>query len=196
MKNRIAEITRKTTETSVSLQLMLDGSGACEVETQIPFFNHMLNLFSAHSFFNLFIKAKGDIEVDFHHTVEDVGLVLGEAFDKALGTREGIKRYGYAATPMDEALSYISVDLSKRPYLVYNICDICDNYGDFDISLTKEFLKAFVSKGGLNLHVNVPYGENKHHVIESVFKGLGRALSEAVSFDKRIKGARSTKGVF
>ncbi len=196
MKNRIAEITRETTETSVSLKLMLDGSGTYEVETQIPFLNHMLNLFSAHSFFNLFIKAKGDIEVDFHHTVEDVGLVLGEAFDRALGAREGIKRYGYAATPMDEALSYISVDLSKRPYLVYNICDIFDNYGDFDISLTKEFLKAFVSKGGLNLHVNVPYGENKHHVIEAVFKGLGRALSEAVSFDKRIKGVQSTKGVF
>ncbi|MBW1649667.1 MAG: imidazoleglycerol-phosphate dehydratase HisB [Deltaproteobacteria bacterium] len=196
MNNRIAEITRETTETSISLKLMLDGTGIYEVDTQIPFFNHMLNLFSAHSFFNLFIKAKGDIEVDFHHTVEDAGLVLGEAFDKALGAREGIKRYGYAATPMDEALSYISVDLSKRPYLVYNICDICDNYGDFDIFLTKEFLKAFVSKGGLNLHVNVPYGENKHHVIEAVFKGLGRALSEAVSFDKRIKGVKSTKGVF
>lgn len=113
MKNRIAEITRETTETSVSLKLMLDGSGTYEVETQIPFLNHMLNLFSAHSFFNLFIKAKGDIEVDFHHTVEDVGLVLGEAFDRALGAREGIKRYGYAATPMDEALSYISVDRSS-----------------------------------------------------------------------------------
>ena len=195
MKNRKSEITRETAETSVSIKLNLDGTGAYKVDTQIPFFDHMLNLFSAHGFFNLFIEAKGDIQVDFHHTVEDVGLVLGKAFDKALGTREGIKRYGHAATPMDEAISYISVDLSKRPFLVYNICEISDNYGDFDISLTKEFLKAFVSTGGLNLHINAPYGENKHHLIESVFKGLGRALSQAVEFDKRIQGVKSTKGI-
>jgi len=196
MENRIAEINRKTTETSISLKLILDGSGIYDVDTKIPFFDHMLNLFSAHGLFDLFIEVKGDIKVDFHHTVEDTGLVLGKAFDEALGDRAGIIRYGYAVTPMDETLSKIAVDLSKRPCLVYNICNISDDYGDFNISLTKEFLKAFVSKGGLNLHIDVPYGENKHHVIESVFKGLGRSLSEAILFDERIKGVRSTKGVF
>lgn len=191
---RNAKIERKTKETEISMMLKIDGTGQAEISTGIPFFDHMLNLFSAHGFFDLIVQAKGDIEVDFHHTVEDVGLVLGDAFDQALGNRKGIRRYGHAVTPMDDALSSVTIDLSKRPFLVFNITSSVSQCGEFSMALAKEFFRAFSNKGGLNLHVNVNYGENEHHVIESVFKAFGRSLNQAVSIDERTQGVRSTKG--
>jgi imidazoleglycerol-phosphate dehydratase len=192
---RSSSIKRKTKETKIGVEVNIDGKGACKISTGIPFFDHMLMLFSAHGFLDLFVDAKGDLEVDFHHTVEDVGLVLGDAFNKALGDRKGIKRYGYAVTPMDEALATVTVDLSNRPFLVYNTpSEICSESG-FNIQLAKEFLRAFATRGGMNLHVNVHYGENEHHIIEAVFKSLGRALNQASSFDDRVDNIRSTKGV-
>jgi imidazoleglycerol-phosphate dehydratase len=154
----------------------------------------MLVLLAVHGFFDLAVKAKGDLEVDFHHTVEDVGLVLGEAFDQALGNRRGIKRFGHAVTPMDDALTAVTVDLSKRPYLAYHIPSFNPSGSGFSVSLAKEFFRAFATRGGLNLHINVSYGENEHHIIESMFKALGRALDQATLMDERIKGVRSSKG--
>jgi len=192
---RTAKVERKTKETRISMELNLDGSGKNKISTGIPFFDHMLTLFTVHGFFDLSVDAIGDIDVDFHHTVEDVGLVLGDAFEKALGGRKGITRFGHAVTPMDDALSSVAVDLSKRPFLVYNIPKKADTGGNTFTSLTKEFLRAFANRGGMNLHVNVLYGENEHHIIESVFKAMARALDQATSFDGRLKGIRSSKGV-
>jgi imidazoleglycerol-phosphate dehydratase len=155
----------------------------------------MLTLFSVHGFFDLQVDAQGDLEVDFHHTVEDVGLVLGDALNQALGLREGITRYGYSVTPMDESLTAVAVDLSKRPYLVYNVPHSAAGGGNFDTSLAKEFFRAFATRAGMNLHINVAYGENEHHIIESIFKGVGRALDVATAFDDRISSVRSSKGV-
>jgi len=193
--NRFSEIDRKTKETEIRIRLNLDGKGEPDVKTGIPFFDHMLTLFAVHGFFDLSVHAKGDIEVDFHHTVEDTGIVLGDAFDKALGDRKGIRRYGHAVTPMDETLSAVSVDLSKRPFIVYNVPRPADRCGNFDIYLAKEFFRAFATRAGMNLHINVFYGENEHHIIESVFKATGRALDQAVSLDERITDVRSSKGV-
>ena len=190
-----SEVERETKETKISIKLNLHGSGKYEISTGIPFFDHMLTLFAVHGFFDLSIDARGDIDVDFHHTVEDVGLVLGDAFDKALGDRKGIKRFGHAVTPMDDALASVTVDLSKRPFLVYNIPANTDTGVNAFTSLAKEFLRAFANRGGMNLHVNVLYGENEHHIIESVFKAAARALDQATSFDGRIKDIRSSKGV-
>ncbi len=187
-------IERNTKETEITISIDLDGGGKTEISTGIPFFDHMLTLFSAHGFFDLTIQAKGDLEVDSHHTVEDVGLVLGEALSIALGDREGIRRFGYAITPMDESLASVTIDLSNRPFLVFNVPADLTGEGDFSIQIAKEFFRSFAVKGGMNLHINVNYGENEHHTIESVFKSLGRALGQAVSFDERITGARSTKG--
>lgn len=192
---RTADVDRKTKETAISLKLCLDGTGKHEINTGIPFFDHMLSLFSAHGFFDLFITARGDIAVDCHHTVEDVGLVLGNALDKALGDRRGIRRFGCVTVPMDDALSSVAVDLSNRPYLVYNVTPMPFPGGNFDISLAREFFRAFSTRGGMNLHINVLYGQNEHHIIESVFKAAGRALDQATSFDERITGICSTKGV-
>ena len=192
---RVAEVERETKETGIHIKLNLNGSGKHEISTGIPFFDHMLTLFAVHGFFDLSIDARGDIDVDFHHTVEDVGLVLGDAFEKALGSRKGIKRFGNAITPMDDALTSVAVDLSKRPFLVFNIPSGAKTAGDTFMSLTKEFFRAFANWGGMNLHVNVFYGENEHHIIESIFKASGRALDQATSFDKRIKDIRSSKGV-
>lgn len=191
---RSSEIERKTKETEVRIQLNLDGKGTHSIATGIPFFDHMLTLFAVHGFFDLSVDARGDLEVDIHHTVEDVGLVLGDAFDQALGDRKRIKRYGHAVTPMDDALTAVTVDLSKRPFLVYHMPSIASAGGAFNISLTKEFFRAFATRAGMNLHINVFYGENEHHVIESIFKAAGRALDQAVSFDDRIKNVRSSKG--
>jgi imidazoleglycerol-phosphate dehydratase len=155
----------------------------------------MLILFARHGFFDVTVKAQGDIDVDNHHTVEDIGIVLGSLVNEALGERKGIVRYGHAVTPMDETLSEVSLDLSNRPYLVYHVPDNLGMCGTFDSRDVKEFLQAFAMKGGMNLHVNVRYGENPHHIIESVFKALGRALDRAVAIDARIKGHHSTKGV-
>lgn len=155
----------------------------------------MLTLFAVHGFFDLSIDAAGDIDVDFHHTIEDVGIVLGDAFDSALGDRKGIKRFGHAVTPMDDALASVAVDLSKRPFLVYNVPARATSDGHAFTSLTKELLRAFSNRCGMNLHVNVFYGDNEHHINESIFKAVGRALGQAASFDDRIKDIRSSKGV-
>lgn len=192
---RTAEADRKTKETSVRIVLKLEGTGHHEIGTGIPFFDHMMTLFCVHGFFDLSVDAKGDIDVDYHHTIEDVGLVLGDAFDRALGDRKGIQRFGYAVTPMDDALTAVAVDLSKRPFLVYNVPDRANTEGPSFLPLTKEFLRAFSNRCGMNLHVNVFYGDNEHHINESIFKALGRALEQAVSFDNRVKDIRSSKGI-
>jgi len=191
---RISEIERKTKETAIFTKLNLDGSGKAEISTGIPFFDHMLTLFTVHGFFDLKIDAKGDLDVDFHHTVEDVGIVLGDTLAKALGDRKGITRYGHAVTPMDETLTEVTVDLSNRPFLAYNYPESKEQGGGFTIQLAGEFFRALSNRAGMNLHINVTYGENSHHIIESVFKSLGRSLERAVSIDSRIKGVRSSKG--
>ena len=194
-KKRRASEKRKTKETSIEIKLGLDESNEPEIQTGIPFFDHMLTLFSVHGFFDLSLKAQGDLGVDYHHTVEDVGIVLGKALDKALGDRKQIKRYGYAVTPMDDALASVVIDLSKRPYLVYNVPTITGAAGAFDVSLAKEFFRAFSISGGMNLHINVFYGENEHHILEAVYKSLGRALDQACSAESRVKTVRSSKGM-
>jgi imidazoleglycerol-phosphate dehydratase len=194
MTERSATVERKTKETQIRIDLNLDGNGTHSISTGVPFFDHMLTLFAVHGFFDLTIKASGDIEVDFHHTVEDVGIVLGDAVSQALAGRKGIVRYGHAATPMDDALAAVTVDLSNRPYLVYNVKCPGQAPGLFDISLAKEFFRAFATRGGMNLHINLTYGENEHHIIESIFKASGRALDLATAFDGRIDSVRSSKG--
>jgi imidazoleglycerol-phosphate dehydratase len=191
---RSGAASRQTQETQVEISIVLDGTGQRNISTGIPFFDHMLTLFSAHGFFDLTVKAKGDIEVDFHHTVEDVGLVLGEAVKKALGDRSGIKRYGYAVTPMDECLASVAIDLSNRPYLVFNAPPPAFSETGFGLSLAKEFFRALATSGGMTLHINVLYGDNEHHVIESMFKAAARALDAASGRDDRISGPLSTKG--
>jgi imidazoleglycerol-phosphate dehydratase len=193
--DRVAEIERMTKETQVRIRFALDSAGATpDISTGIPFFDHMLTLFAVHGFFDLTILAQGDIEVDGHHTVEDIGLVLGDALARALGERQGIKRYGHAVTPMDDALTAVTIDLSKRPFLVFQTPDMSGDGSRFDASLAKEFFRAFSNRAGMNLHINVHYGENEHHILESIFKSTGRALDQAVSMDPRITGVRSTKG--
>ena len=189
--SRRAEIERKTKETQILAQLDLDGTGNREVSTGIAFFDHMLDLFSVHGFFNLTLKATGDIEVDFHHTVEDVGIVLGDAINQALGDRKGIRRYGNAVTPMDDSLAQVTIDLSNRPYLAYNLpADFRPEFAD----LAKEFFRSIANHAGMNLHINVAYGQNDHHVTEAIFKSFGRALDQAVSVDDRITRVHSSKG--
>jgi imidazoleglycerol-phosphate dehydratase len=192
---RIALEQRKTKETEISVKLSIDGGNEPKIKTGIPFFDHMLTLFAVHGFFDLVVNAAGDLDVDFHHTVEDVGIVLGDAFNSALGDRKGIKRFGYAITPMDDALCFVALDLSKRPYLVYNVSNDFVTSAGFGTSLAKEFFRAFSVRAGMNLHINVFYGENEHHVIESIFKSFGRALDQACGIDDRIKNIRSSKGV-
>jgi len=194
-KERKAIIERQTNETEIRIVLNADGRGDNAISTGIPFFDHMLTLFAVHGFFDLTIKARGDLDVDYHHTVEDLGLVLGKAFDTAMGDRNGIIRYGHAVTPMDETLTMVTADLSKRPFLVYNTPGDLSAAGNGFTGLTKEFFRAFVNQGGLNLHINVLYGENEHHIIESIFKACGRALDQALMPDNRIIGVRSSKGV-
>ena len=178
------------------MELTLDGRGnAAGLSTGIPFFDHMLSLFAVHGFFDLAVKATGDLEIDAHHTVEDLGLVLGDAIQKALGARKGIRRFGHAVTPMDEALTTVTVDLSNRPYLVFNVPGSLVQSGNSLTCLSKEFFRAVSTRGGMNLHINVLYGENEHHIIESIFKSLGRALNEATGIDSRISEVRSSKGV-
>ncbi|KPJ77719.1 MAG: imidazoleglycerol-phosphate dehydratase [Deltaproteobacteria bacterium SG8_13] len=194
MTKRSAKAERRTKETDIRISLALDGDGTHDIDSGIPFFDHMLTLFTVHGFFNLTLSAKGDLQVDFHHTVEDIGLVLGDAFGKALGDRAGIVRFGHAVTPMDDALAAVTVDLSNRPYLVFNAGLTSGTGKHFDAALTKEFFRAFTTRCGLNLHINVSYGENEHHVLEAIFKATGRAISRAASVDSRIRGVRSTKG--
>jgi len=192
---RFAEVERTTKETKIKAEFNVDGSGENDISTGIPFFDHMLTLFSVHGFFDLQLRANGDIEVDYHHTVEDVGLVLGEALSSALGDRKGINRYGYAVTPMDDAMSSVTIDLSNRPYLVYNIPELFVRQTEVYSSLFKEFFRAFSNKSGMNLHINAQYGENDHHLIESIFKSLARSLDQATSINNRVKNVHSSKGL-
>jgi imidazoleglycerol-phosphate dehydratase len=192
---RSAKVTRTTKETDIRAELIIDGAGTGDISTGIPFFDHMLTLMTAHGFFDLTVKAKGDIEVDGHHTVEDVGIVIGNAFLEALGDKRGIKRYGTGLVPMDEALASVVIDYSNRPSLTYNVTYLRPKTGNFDAELVEEFFKAFVNASRTTLHINLMYGENTHHVIEAVFKGFGQALDKATSIDERICGVRSTKGV-
>jgi imidazoleglycerol-phosphate dehydratase len=192
---RQAQLERKTQETEVNLQLNIDGTGASKVETTIPFFNHMLTAWAKHGLMDLTVNASGDIEVDLHHTVEDVGIVLGRAFREAVGDKRGVVRYGTAAIPMDEALVVASVDLSGRPFLVFNVPLGRARLANFDLDLLKDFFRAFAFNAELTLHVNMQYGENLHHVSEAVFKAVGRALAEATRLNPRIAGILpSTKG--
>ena len=192
--SRKAVIERKTKETKIALNLDLDGSGRHSIATGIPFFDHMLSLFAMHGFFDLTVRAEGDIGVDFHHTVEDVGICLGDGFREAIADGEGLRRYGNAIIPMDETLVTVALDLSKRPYLVYNPGLKRRKIGLFDVDLVEEFYRAFVNRGGITLHINTLYGRNSHHIIEAIFKGVGRALDLACSVDSRIGGVMSTKG--
>ena len=194
--NRRAAVTRKTAETDIALELAIDGSGVAEIGTGVPFFDHMLTLLAKHGLFDLSVKAKGDTDVDYHHTVEDVGLVLGQAFKEALGAKLGIRRYGFFLLPMDEALARVVVDLGGRPHLVYRVETPSQFVRDFNLALVKEFCRAFSNALGCNLHVYLAYGEEPHHVAEAIFKGLGRALDEACRIDPRAAGRLpSTKGM-
>ncbi|MDD4569486.1 MAG: imidazoleglycerol-phosphate dehydratase HisB [Tepidanaerobacteraceae bacterium] len=192
---RGADAYRKTGETEVKVQINLDGEGKNNIQTPAFFFNHMLNLFSRHALFNLDVEATGDIKVDFHHLVEDVGIVLGEGFFKAVGNKEGIRRYGSFYVPMDEALAFCSVDLSDRPFIFFEAEFNRDKVGEFDVELVEEFFIAFASSARITLHLEIIRGNNTHHMIEALFKAFGRALREAVTFDPREKGVPSTKGI-
>lgn len=192
---RTATVDRKTSETDIKLSLNLDGEGRAEIQTGIPFFDHMLILFTRHGLFDLTLDAKGDIEVDYHHTVEDVGIALGTALSKALGDKSGIRRYGSAYVPMDETLARVVVDISGRPYLGYEAPRGVEAIGLFPFQLVEEFLRALSVHGGLTLHVSILTGRDAHHLAEAIFKALARALDVAVSHDDRVKGIPSTKGV-
>ena len=193
--DRKASVSRKTKETQINICFDLDGSGKADILTGIPFFDHMLTAFTVHGFFDLEISAKGDLDVDYHHTVEDIGLVLGQALSKALENKKRIVRFGDSCVPMDEALSRVTIDLSNRPYLVYNFPSDLRVKDKFDAFLAKEFFQAFCVQGALNLHINSYYGVNEHHVLESVFKAFGRSLHMATRTNENISGALSSKGI-
>jgi imidazoleglycerol-phosphate dehydratase len=195
MGRRTAGTERKTRETTVSVTLDLDGEGKSRVKTGVGFLDHMLDLLARHSYIDMTISAGGDTVVDDHHTVEDVGICLGEALRQALGDKRGIQRFGSASVPMDEARADVSVDLSGRPYLVYQTCRLPEKIGTFDTQLAAEFFQALATHGAMNLHVNIPYGENGHHIMEALFKALAKALAQAVKREEREKGVPSTKGV-
>jgi len=194
-QNRTAQITRKTKETSIELSIDLDGTGKAVLDTGIGFFDHMLESFAKHSAIDLNVKVKGDLHVDMHHSVEDTGIVLGEALVEALGDFGGITRFGHAYLPMDETLSRAAIDLCRRPYFIWNVEFKRDKVGEMDTELFKEFFQAFATRGGMCLHMENLYGENQHHIAESLFKALARALRMAIAPDERLKGqAASTKG--
>jgi imidazoleglycerol-phosphate dehydratase len=191
---RTAKVQRKTKETDIALQINLDGKGQNDINTSIPFLDHMLNLFAFHGMMDLKVKAKGDIEIDYHHLIEDIGITLGSAIIKALGDKKGIRRYGTATIPMDESLATVVMDISGRPYLVYNVKPSRGKLKDLDISLFEDFFRGLSSHAMMTLHVNVEYGRDLHHIIEAVFKAFGRALKIAVEVDKSSKALPSTKG--
>ena len=193
-KGRYASVSRTTNETDVRIELCLDG-GACDIATGVGFFDHMLNAFARHGKFGLVAQVKGDLQVDAHHSVEDAGIVLGKAFAQALGDKAGIRRFGHAFVPMDEALVMAAVDISGRGQAFYEVPVRLERVGDFDTQLAKEFFLAFAREAGLTLHVRLICGDNAHHVIEAAYKACGRALREAVEFDAREEGVPSTKGV-
>ncbi|MCZ6674409.1 MAG: imidazoleglycerol-phosphate dehydratase HisB [Verrucomicrobia bacterium] len=187
-EKRIASITRKTAETDIALTINLDGTGEYEVDTGIPFFDHMLCLFSKHGLFDLNLKASGDLDVDYHHTVEDVGIVLGDAIKEALGDKLGIRRYGFFILPMDESLARVAMDLSNRPYLHYEVQSPANYIRDFNIVLIREFFQAVVNSLSANIHLKVEYGDEPHHIVEALFKCFARALDAATSIDPRTEG--------
>ena len=193
--NRQARIERRTTETQIALALVIDGRGASTIATKIPFFDHLLTLFARHSLCDLTVAADGDIEVDLHHTVEDTGIALGQAFAQALGDKRGIRRYGHAYLPMDETLARVVVDFSGRPFLEYRAPAGVATIGTaFSFTLIEEFLRAFSVHAGINLHVEILYGRDAHHMAEAVFKGLAKAVDAACQLDPRVEGVPSTKG--
>lgn len=192
--SRTSNVTRTTKETDISMILNLDGEGISHIDTGIGFFNHMLEGFSKHGFFNLDVTIKGDLDVDGHHTVEDAGIVLGTAIKEAVGDKKGIKRYGYFILPMDDALALCAVDLCGRPYLQFDCTFPNDMVGGFDTSLVREFFYAVSYSSGMNIHIKMLNGENSHHMIEAIFKAFAKALDDAVSYDPRIKDVLSTKG--
>jgi imidazoleglycerol-phosphate dehydratase len=193
-KGRAAQVVRKTKETDIRLELQLDGEGRFAVKTGIPFLDHMLELWTKHGLFDLTVQARGDLDVDYHHTVEDVGLVLGQALREALGEKAGIRRFGESTVPLDEALVQTVVDLSGRPFLAYDVRIKQAKIGTFDVELIHDFLLALVNQAGMNLHVRMLSGRNPHHIVEAAFKGLARALDVATQRDPRIRGVLSTKG--
>jgi len=193
-QKRSASVTRKTKETEISVELRVDGAGNADINTSVPFLDHMLELVAKHGFFDLQVRARGDTEIDDHHTVEDVGITLGEAVEKASGDKKGMARYGVGIVPMNESLAEVCIDLCGRVHLVYNADLPRDKVGEFDIELVQEFFRAFAASSGATLHITLRYGTNAHHSIEAIFKAFGRALDEATSFDERLKGVLSTKG--
>jgi imidazoleglycerol-phosphate dehydratase len=193
---RNAKIVRKTKETDIVVDLALDGSGQSQIKTGVPFMDHMLSLMAAHGFLNLSISAAGDTEVDDHHTVEDLGICLGKAINEALGKKEGIRRYGQAVIPMDEALARTVIDICNRPYMAYRVPLKESKTGNFDVHLVKEFFRALVQNSGITLHIDLLAGEDPHHVAESIFKSFGRALDQAAGVEPRLGGSvPSTKGI-
>jgi len=194
MSARRAQIERNTSETRIRLDLTIDGRGQSTIATKIPFFDHMLTLFARHSLCDLKLEADGDIEVDFHHTVEDTGIALGQAFARALGEKRGIRRYGWCYLPMDETLARVVIDFSGRPYLAYRAPEGVASIGAFSFTLLEEFLRAFTTHAAVNLHVELLYGRDAHHLCEAVFKGLAKAVDQACQVDPRVEGIPSTKG--
>ena len=191
---RTATISRTTKETEISVTLDLDGRGVHAIVSGVPFFDHMLTQIARHGFFDLQIRAAGDLDIDAHHTVEDLGICLGEAFKKALGDKSGIRRYGRGSMPMHEALAAVVLDFSGRPFLVYNVPLPKAQVGNFELELVEEFFTAFCNHAGANVHVNLAYGDNLHHIVEAVFKALAKALDEATQIDPRVQGVLSSKG--
>jgi imidazoleglycerol-phosphate dehydratase len=191
---RTATISRKTKETEICLTLDLDGRGVHAIESGVPFLDHMLTQIARHGFFDLQIRAEGDLEIDAHHTVEYLGICLGEAFKQALGDKSGVRRYGRGSMPMHEALAAVVLDFSGRPFLVYNVPLPKAQVGNFELELVEEFFTAFCNHAGANLHVNLAYGDNLHHIVEAVFKAFARALDEASQLDPRVEGVLSSKG--
>ncbi|BFT68810.1 imidazoleglycerol-phosphate dehydratase HisB [Paenibacillus sp. P36] len=194
-KGRSASVARKTNETDIKLSFQVDGTGISEIQTDVPFLNHMLDLFTKHGHFDLNVDAKGDIEIDDHHTVEDIGICLGQTLREALGDKRGIKRYASVFVPMDEALAQVVIDISNRPHFEYRAQYPTANVGSFETQLVHEFLWKLALEARITLHVIVHYGHNTHHMIEAVFKALGRAIDEATTIDPRVQGVPSTKGV-
>ncbi|HKK17683.1 MAG TPA: imidazoleglycerol-phosphate dehydratase HisB [Opitutales bacterium] len=194
-EQRIAKLARNTKETQIQMELNVDGTGVSEIDTGIPFFDHMLTLFSRHGLFDLKLKAEGDIDVDYHHTVEDTGIVLGQVLKEALGEKRGIRRYGFFVLPMDETLARVALDLSNRQAFVYHVDYKEPMVRDFSIGLVKEFFQAFANEAGCNLHINLEYGEEPHHIAEAIFKSFARALDTATTVDPRLGDAvPTTKG--
>ncbi len=192
---RIAEVIRETKETQIKVSLSLDGTGEGEISTGIPFMDHMLDLFSRHGFFDLSIVANGDIEIDYHHLVEDMGICLGQAFREALGDKAGIRRYGFFALPMDETLVTVALDLSNRAYLVWNVVSSITMVRDFNVQLFKEFFQAFANEVACNVHIRLEHGEEPHHVAEAIFKGFAKSMDIATQHEVRLEGKiPSTKG--